>query len=295
MPYVFSSQSTLKDFYRKGLLHEIPEDEFTRIYELPGYTITGWCDRGAYGQVWMVRDAGGKQLAMKIVKRREDREVEYNGLLLYRKRIGDHPNLIKIYDVMEIGDFIYYTMEPADNRCPGSTYKPDTLDWHSAIMSPQDIIVMALQLLDGIETIHKAQLVHRDIKPSNIIFVKGVPKIADIGLIDKVKTNYHDLFNDDDYFAVTTRYMLLGTQWFIPPEEFANDNENKYSVDLYALGKVIYCCLTRESARSYPSVPVSIINDPDYAKLNKIVNKLCDKDRSARITSINMLRKLLKE
>jgi len=50
--------------------------------------------------------------------------------------------------------------------------------------------------------LHRQGLVHRDIKPSNIIFVRGVPKLADVGLVA----------------AVTDARSFVGTEGFIPPE-----------------------------------------------------------------------------
>ena len=46
--------------------------------------------------------------------------------------------------------------------------------------------VIALSLTRALEHLHAHGLVHRDIKPSNIIFVNGVPKLADIGLVTSV-------------------------------------------------------------------------------------------------------------
>ena len=56
-------------------------------------------------------------------------------------------------------------------------------------------------MADALDHIHNAELAHRDIKPSNIIFVDGVPKIADIGLV-----------------AATGQRTFVGTEGFVPPK-----------------------------------------------------------------------------
>lgn len=46
-----------------------------------------------------------------------------------------------------------------------------------------ECITIGMSLTSALVALHRQGLVHRDIKPANIIFVGGVPKIADIGLV----------------------------------------------------------------------------------------------------------------
>jgi len=74
-------------------------------------------------------------------------------------------------------------------------------------------------------------LTHRDIKPANIVLIEGRPVLADIGLTTA--------------FDATASFM--GTQGFMPP-----DVEPGADADLYALGKVLYACLTGFDAGQPP-------------------------------------------
>src|SRR5213593_744042 len=64
---------------------------------------------------------------------------------------------------------------------------------------------LCIHLADALDYLHRQQLIHRDMKPSNIIFVKGVPKFADIGLVTDIATKGRDV-------------TYLGTPGRIAPE-----------------------------------------------------------------------------
>jgi serine/threonine protein kinase len=66
------------------------------------------------------------------------------------------------------------------------TYLPHTLRHdleHQGRLPIPDCVQIGLSLSTALAHLHEQGLVHRDIKPSNIIFVKGIPKLADIGLV----------------------------------------------------------------------------------------------------------------
>jgi serine/threonine protein kinase len=97
-----------------------------------------------------------------------------------------------------------------------------------------ECIELALSLTRALEHLNSHGLVHRDIKPSNIIFVSGVPKLADIGLVTSVDA---------------TR-SFVGTDGYIPPE-----GPGTPQADLYSLGKVLYECVPAKTASIFPNSP----------------------------------------
>jgi serine/threonine protein kinase len=78
-------------------------------------------------------------------------------------------------------------------------------------------VELGVSLSAALAELHRVGLIHRDIKPSNIIFVGGVPKLADIGLVT-------DAAESGSY---------VGTEGFIPPE-----GPNSPQADVFSLGKV---------------------------------------------------------
>src|SRR6266702_295149 len=88
---------------------------------------------------------------------------------------------------------------------------------------------------------HANGLVHRDVKPSNIIFVNGVPKLADIGLVADI----------------SEARSFVGTTGFIPPE-----GPGTPQADLYSLGKALYEMSTGKDRQDFPQLPSDLREFP---------------------------------
>src|SRR5438046_7926259 len=110
-----------------------------------------------------------------------------------------------------------------------------------------ECVQIALSLTRALEHLHAHGLVHRDVKPSNIIFVNGVPKLADIGLVTSVDA---------------TR-SFVGTEGYLAPE-----GPGTAQADLYSLGKVLYEISTGLSRREFPALPDDIATVADRHHLS---------------------------
>ena len=51
----------------------------------------------------------------------------------------------------------------------------------------RECVRIGIELSDALEFLHQQGLTHRDIKPQNVIFVKGQPKLADVGLTAEIR------------------------------------------------------------------------------------------------------------
>src|SRR6185436_14265926 len=94
-------------------------------------------------------------------------------------------------DILHVGrgdECFYYVMELADDQFSGQqihrdSYAPRTVKselFQRGKLPFEECIQISLALTTALNHLHSHGLVHRDVKPSNIIFVNGVPKLADI-------------------------------------------------------------------------------------------------------------------
>src|SRR5262249_18014780 len=126
-------------------------------------------------------------------------------------------------------------------------------------------------LTSALAHLHKHGLLHRDIKPANIIFVGGVAKLADIGLVAE---------------AGEAR-TFVGTEGFIPPE-----GPGTPQADLYALAKTFYEVSTGKDRLEFPSLPLErgrAAENRALVELNAIFLKACAQDPKQRYASADQM------
>ena len=140
------------------------------------------------------------------------------------------------------------------------TYVPKTLSkvlLQRGRLPLGECLDLGLTLNLGLAHLHRTGLIHRDIKPSNIIFVGGVPKLADIGLV----------------IEMAEARSYVGTEGFIPPE-----GPNSPQADLFSLGKVLYEAGMGKDRKDFPEPYTRIAEAPDANALlefNAILLKAC--------------------
>ena len=262
----------------------------TKTSEFHGLKLRAHCGGGAYGDVFYCEDISGHRMAVKIVSKRKLGDSwfrELKGLINYRKITENSPELLQIFHVEEDEEYFFYTMEAADSISE-QEYRPDTLASRlfRGPLPQNEVFGILSAIFIGIKTIHHAGFAHRDIKPDNILFVKGIPKLGDIGLMSALST---------------TTTQVAGTIDFLPPEvrtADGSDSSSKKSTqenDLYAFGKVIYCAVTGQSPQAWPTIPQKLPLTLPFKLFLRLSLRLCDKDPSRRIHSIKELEKELFE
>jgi hypothetical protein len=257
---------------------------------VPDHELLRCVGKGAYGEVWLARNAIGTYHAVKIVYRYDFSTTdsyarEFKGIQKYMPVSLKHPGLVHILHIGRNDDEGYYycIMEAGDDETAGQSVNPETYsprnlakDLRKRGKIPVDECVsMTLALADALDFLHQQRLIHRDIKPSNIIFVSGVPKLADIGLVT-------------DIDGTGKKMTYVGTEGYIAPE-----GPGTVAADIYSLGKVMYEASMGRDRQKFPELPASLTDRTDTVallRLNEIILKACEENINQRYHSASELR-----
>ena len=243
------------------------------------------CGSGAFGTVFYCQDVSEKKMALKIISKTQLGtywERELKGVKNYRKITERNGSLLQIYHVKEDEKYFYYTMEPADS-VSSTEYIPDTLARRLTYgaLPENELWTVLSKVFNDVKLIHESGFLHRDIKPDNILFVNGEPKLADIGLFSSL---------------TVTVTQMAGTLDYIPPEIRSSsehldstDKNIRQRNDLYALGMVIYCSVSGNPPRCFPSLPPNMNLTPSVKCFWHLAQNLCSVDPFNRISSLDDL------
>jgi serine/threonine protein kinase len=107
-------------------------------------------------------------------------------------------------------------------------------------LSPEEFLIIAIQITEGLAAIHNANIIHKDINPSNIVYDRQTQKlkIIDFGIATHLSQEIQ---------TFCSPYQLEGTLAYIAPEQTGRMNRKlDYRSDFYSLGVTFYELLTNK-------------------------------------------------
>lgn len=251
---------------------------------IPDHEMLRQVGRGAYGDVWLARDALENFHAVKIVRRvafdhAAPFDREFRGLQRFTPISRDHPGLVHILHVGRdpLAEFFYYIMEAGDDEKTGSNidpanYTPRNLGreiQRRAPLPPDECCEIVAALCAALDFLHTQGLIHRDIKPANIIFVNGRPKLADIGLVTEISES-------------RATVSSVGTEGYLPPE-----GPGTAAGDIFALGKVL-------AEMSRPTAATNLPPDAAQKKIHSVITRACAEIPADRFANAREMRDALR-
>jgi WD40 repeat protein len=198
----------------------------------PGYEVLGELGRGGMGVVYLARQVkAGRVVALKVVL--AGAHAGPGELARFRAEAEaaarlQHPHIVPVYEVDEHDGRPFFSME----FCAGGGLDKKLA---GTPLPPTEAARLVQTLAGALDAAHAAGVVHRDLKPANVLLTAdGTPKVADFGLAKKL-----------DAAGRTTTGAVLGTASYMAPEQAAGQTkEVGPAADVYALGAVLYECLT---------------------------------------------------
>ena len=223
--------------YLTGHQTEQIKQEFDRHIRkkdpIPGFKLLSEIGRGGMGQVYkgiqlsLDRPVAVKVLPSRLAKNpsfveRFHREARSAGKLI-------HPNVVQVIEAGKSPDNHYYlVMEFVEGENVHQMLQK------RGRIEEKDALRIIHKVAEALQEAHRLNIIHRDIKPSNILINDdGEAKLADFGLAREESDN-----------SITLTGQMMGTPYYMSPEQARGDRGVDSRADLYSLGATFYHMIT---------------------------------------------------
>jgi serine/threonine protein kinase len=225
---------------------------------VPGYEVLARLGQGGMGSVYRARHIKLKRVvALKVLRAERLADPEHRRRVLAEAEAIarlQHPNIVQIYDVNE--------WQPAGSEAPqpylaleyvvGGTLGRVLED--RGALEPSEAARLVRILAHAVHAAHRAGIVHRDLKPANVLLAAevpgspdnlsfGFPKITDFGLARLLDVEQRHTLDG----------QVMGSPPYMAPEQAEGRPEVGPSADIWALGVILYECLTGRQPFQGPS------------------------------------------
>jgi Tol biopolymer transport system component len=205
---------------------------------LGNFEIIGALGAGGMGEVYRARDTKlRRDIALKVLPPQfaADRErLERFQREATAVAALNHPNVVTIYSIEDVGGIQFLTMELIEGRTLVDLIPPGGL-------ALEPLLAIALPLVDAISAAHQRGIVHRDLKPANVMVgADGRLKVLDFGLAklrpESADARDHSVLTTDQ---LTAAHDVFGTPAYMSPEQAEGKLVDVRS-DVFSLGVLIY-------------------------------------------------------
>jgi serine/threonine-protein kinase len=207
----------------------------------------------AIGRIVAMKVLHPAQAGKKVAVKRFHQEARAAG------GIG-HPNICEVFDFGTLPDGSpYLVMERLKGETLASRIATD------GGLPFLEVVETVIQVLSGLAAAHERGILHRDIKPENVFLAErvgysAIVKLLDFGVSKVVPGQAAGEWEDDT--DLTKTGMVMGTPYYMSPEQARGDRNLDGRVDLYACGVMLYESLTGQRpfvAKNYNSLLVQIL------------------------------------
>ncbi|MFP5346745.1 MAG: serine/threonine-protein kinase [Actinomycetes bacterium] len=268
--------------------------------QVAGYRIESMIGRGGMAVVYRAEDVRlGRKVALKLLTPDLAESEQFRQRFIKESRLAaslDHPNIIPIYEAGEADEQLFIAMR----YVIGNDLK-GLLASEGGTLAGDRTLRLFVQIGNALDSAHEAGLVHRDVKPGNILVAGGQDSrhqrgdhvyLTDFGLTKRTSSLSEGLTGPGHF---------LGTVDYVSPEQIQGRPVGP-STDIYALGCVLFECLTGqlpfrredEAALLWAHLvesppPVTAVRRDLPHEVNEVVERAMAKDPGDRYPSCQEL------
>ncbi|MFO0652219.1 MAG: serine/threonine-protein kinase [Polyangiales bacterium] len=203
------------------------------------YEIVRKLGQGAFGMVYeAVRTPLGKRVALKVLRAQTVFPVETLTRFVREAQTAarlTHPHIVDVFDVGVHAGTPFLAMEYLEGETLAARISRE------GRLSPRDVANIMVPVISAVAKVHDAGIVHRDLKPENLFLTvprPGVihPKLLDFGIARVAE--------DKASPAITRTNSILGTPYYMSPEQIQRSRSVDARADQWALGVILHEALS---------------------------------------------------
>ena len=214
------------------------------------YRIVRPLGQGAIGRVYeVIHLRVGRRFAAKVLKSEFCDSATLRERFRREAKVGGKlrsPYAVEVVDYGENEGAPYFVMEYLD----GETLQ--ALVAREGQLPVRRAVTLVVHACRGVRAAHALGVLHRDLKPSNLFVVSGergeLCKVLDFGIAKATDATPSSSLGPD-----TSTGAVIGTLQYMPPEQLRGQRDLDERVDVYALGSILYECLSGARAFEAPT------------------------------------------
>ena len=193
--------------------------------------------RGGMGVVYKARQKRLNRLvALKILAPDKERNAQFAERFIREAQalaLLNHPSIVAVHDFGQVDGLYYLLLEYVDGLSLRHLLRAGRL-------APEEALALVPRICEALQYAHERGVVHRDIKPENILLDENEQvKIADFGIAKLIQSQKTQP-------ALTQERQVIGTPYYMAPEQVEHPDRVDHRADIYSLGVVFYEMLTGE-------------------------------------------------
>jgi serine/threonine protein kinase len=230
------------------------------------YRLVGQLGSGGMGRVFLGLSAGGRQVAVKVI--RPDLAADPEFRVRFRREVAVARTVSGMYTAVVVDADVDAAAPWLATAYVAGPSLAQAVETHGPL-PPDSVMSLAAALAESLAAIHGAGLVHRDLKPSNILLAEDGPRVIDFGISRSVEGT-----------ALTSTGLVIGSPGFMSPEQAEGGAVGPPS-DIFSLGAVLAFAATGAAPFGTGSMPALIYRvvhgAPDLSQVPPQVRPLIER------------------
>lgn len=218
--------------------------------EIGPYRLLGQLGSGGMGLVYLGMSAGGRPIAVKIIRDELADDPEFR--TRFRREVAAARKVSGLFTAMVVDADLDGPVPWLATAYVAGPSLTEAVRSHGPF-PVRTLLALAAGLAESLTAIHAAGVVHRDLKPSNVLLAEDGPRVIDFGISEAAEAS-----------ALTGANVVIGSPGFMSPEQVLGQDIGPPS-DMFSLGAVLTFAGTAQGpfgAGSDAALVYRLVNSP---------------------------------